>query len=50
MTQAQIDAITGAADWTTVATGIGTIAAGVATVVVVIAGAKMLVRMLRTGG
>lgn len=50
MTQAQIDAITGAADWTTVAAGIGTIAAGVAVVVVAMVGARMLIRQLRSGG
>ena len=49
MDETQIAAITGAVDYATVITGIGTIAAAVVVVLVAVKGAKMLLGMVRGG-
>jgi hydroxyethylthiazole kinase-like sugar kinase family protein len=49
MDSATVATITGAVDYATIITGIGTVAAAVVTVLVAVKGAKMLLSMVRGG-
>lgn len=49
MDATQVAAVTGAVDFATIITGIGTVAAAVAIVLVSVKGAKMLLAMVRGG-